>query len=595
MSPSRSEHLRLVRFLTRPGPSGFALAVARYDDRREGAWQRNAAELAIEQPVTTVDLADASPSTPITTLIERQWRASEAPVVFVVGLEHLLLDQFGHIRPTDAIRELNVVRDSLPRRVPARVVLWLSDAGSRALATLAADLQEVVMGTFDFPGLYRPRTSDDGDLADPASTLRLGLRLEHDAHAPLVAPPGEQQRVQREIEALEKLFDRREQDPTAAAETASRLGRLYESAIDYEASIRWRRQAIERFTSTGTWQRVAEEHQALATLYRLTGSIQQARSALERAALTASRGNDNEQLAMLHIQHARLNILQGDLDKAQQHLGRAQAVADQWGHRDLEGAVLLEEGRISLTSGEPKEAIERFERALVIFDELGDSRQRAVTLGDIAHLRADKGEVDQALALHNERLTVFDKLGDARSRAGVLVDIARLRAAYKGEIDQALALHNLALETYERLGDVRSRAVTLVDIARLRADNGEVDQALALYHECLAVFDKLGDKDGRANTLWSIGQIAKSRGERQLAYDSLAESYELNLELGRLDGIVLVGLDLSILLAQAGENEQARVVLERSRSGFLRWGRDADAAHVQSILDSLDGAPLEDP
>jgi len=45
----------------------------------------------------------------------------------------------------------------------------------------------------------------------------------------------------------------------------------------------------------------------------------------------------------------------------------------------------------------------------------------------------------------------------------------------------------------------------------------------------------LGDVDGKANVLWSLAQIQLAREAYQEAYEHLAESYRLNMQIGRLD------------------------------------------------------------
>ena len=71
------------------------------------------------------------------------------------------------------------------------------------------------------------------------------------------------------------------------------------------------------------------------------------------------------------------------------------------------------------------------------------------------------------------------------------------------------------------------------------------------------------------------------------AYDELSESYELNLELGRLEGIIYVGIDLGRLLAMAGHVDDALTILERSEAGLARLGRSSDAAALRAMLDQL--------
>jgi len=70
----------------------------------------------------------------------------------------------------------------------------------------------------------------------------------------------------------------------------------------------------------------------------------------------------------------------------------------------------------------------------------------------------------------------------------------------------------------------------------------------------------------------------------QEAYEHLVQSYNINLKLGRLDGICYVGLDLGQLLCQANQKEKGIEILERSRDGFRKLGQTQMADYVQQII-----------
>ncbi|MFN7950380.1 MAG: hypothetical protein U0610_01550 [bacterium] len=166
-----------------------------------------------------------------------------------------------------------------------------------------------------------------------------------------------------------------------------------------------------------------------------------------------------------------------------------------------------------------------------------------------------------------EEMPIFEGLGDKRSRAVTLRDIARIEAS-RAMWTIALALRARGLRG---LGDKRSRAVTLGDIARIRASRA----MWTVRSRCtrLAVYEGLGDLDGIANTLWSIARIEIEQEKFQEAYERLQRSYEINLKLGRLDGICMVGVDLGQLLAMGGHREEGLAVLARSRGRFVRLGQ----------------------
>jgi hypothetical protein len=150
------------------------------------------------------------------------------------------------------------------------------------------------------------------------------------------------------------------------------------------------------------------------------------------------------------------------------------------------------------------------------------------------------------------------------------------------------------MQTYEALGDRRSRAITLGDIANILAGRGEADQALQFHREEMQTYKALGDQDSIAATSFEIAQIYLARTEErpdpaalQAASEALAESYRINLSIGRLDGICAAGALLGQVLAAGGQHDEAKAVLVRSRDGFRKLGRPGEAAQMEELLRRL--------
>jgi|GEM_PF-959948 len=348
----------------------------------------------------------------------------------------------------------------------------------------------------------------------------------------------------------------------------------------------------------------------------------------ERLALYEASGDKRSRAITLGY-IARIHADKGELDAALKLHQEALAVHEAFGDKRLRAVTLGDIARILMVKGEVDAALKLHEERLVIFEALGDKRSRAVSLGDIARILKAKGKVDEALKLHQEKLAICEDLGDKRSRAFTLGDIARILtdngemdaalklhqeelAVYealgdkrsravtlgaiarilmdKGEVDAALKLHQEKLAICEALGDKRSRAISLGDIADIRAAKGELDPALKLHEERLVIFEALGDLEGKAQTLWSVAKIEMQQQHWQAAYDKLAESYALNLQLGRLEGICFVGLDLGQLLHAAGQRKEGLEILERSLAGFQQMGWHQQVQDTQKILDALPDA-----
>jgi hypothetical protein len=70
-----------------------------------------------------------------------------------------------------------------------------------------------------------------------------------------------------------------------------------------------------------------------------------------------------------------------------------------------------------------------------------------------------------------------------------------------------------------------------------------------------------------------MAQIDVEKKDYQKAYERLSVSYQINMKLGRLDGICFVGLDLGWILCGGGQKEEGVKILKRSRDGFIQLGQ----------------------
>jgi tetratricopeptide (TPR) repeat protein len=248
----------------------------------------------------------------------------------------------------------------------------------------------------------------------------------------------------------------------------------------------------------------------------------------------------------------------------------------------LQAAIQMLQGRLLQQEGSVQKAIEKLEAAQRGFEQGGHLRERAVALGSVAQLRAQGGDVAGALKLHEEELKTYESLGDVQSRAVTLSDVAWLRAQ-AGDVAGALKLHEEMLQIFESLGDVRSRAVTLGDVAQLRAQAGDVAGALKLHEEKLQICRQLGDISEVANAQYYLAGLDHEQGNTSRALDRLAESWEINLRIGRADAIAFVGQFYGQLLAPT-DRPRALEILRRSRDAFELLGMTAKVAGMDQVI-----------
>jgi hypothetical protein len=141
---------------------------------------------------------------------------------------------------------------------------------------------------------------------------------------------------------------------------------------------------------------------------------------------------------------------------------------------------------------------------------------------------------------------------------------------------------------FARLGDVRETAVTMGRIADIMEQRGELDEALQIHlKERLPMVVRLRDVDSIAHIRSSCAQLRLARShpspsEVQTAVDELRESFALLSELGRADGLAVVGEVLGLVLEAVGSHVEALQVLDVSATAYEKLGRDDKAAAVRA-------------
>jgi tetratricopeptide (TPR) repeat protein len=278
-----TDYERLVRFVLSSGGE-FGLAVARATDPgvREGVMTQAILDAeAAGVRVATLDL-DSFPADGdlLDALKAAAVGDGGAPLgaVFATNAEALLLDTVGRPRITPAIEGLNRRRDLLPRELPVRLVLWLSDAAADAFAELARDLRDVALTFFRFESREWPRAITRH--ADLPGWMYL-------------ADADEAPRLRREASLLSQMLERTPKEPQAMAEAAARIGQIHVLLGLPDEGLGWLRRAVESFRTAADQRGEATARIRLADVLRVRGQVEDSLSELgEAAKIFESLGED---------------------------------------------------------------------------------------------------------------------------------------------------------------------------------------------------------------------------------------------------------------------------------------------------------------
>ncbi len=190
---------------------------------------------------------------------------------------------------------------------------------------------------------------------------------------------------------------------------------------------------------------------------------------------------------------------------------------------------------------------------------------------------------------------MYEDLVVPKSTAAAVNEIARPKAGRLSEEEEGCLAKLLLPGLFEAWGGQdgsRRPAAANLELARVAVFAKDAGVLLSAATSALLLLEErfeyrkatkmaveaaeiLDDEDaGPPSGLLRIASERCSRiGDIQKAFEHLAESYTINMKLGRLDGISSVGLYLGRILCQAGQTEQGLEILERSRRGFERLGQ----------------------
>ncbi len=445
------EFERLSRFARREAEA-FGLALASYRDPvvarrlRERLRSELEASLRVGELVCTYE--DAA--------VDLAWRLASASegvdVVFVVGLDRLLLDSGGRPRTTAAIANLNARRDELPERVVARVVLWVSDDGGRSLSEQAWDLVQVVLTTAEFEGTTR--------VPIPARGFEYEL--------PEWAEPAPADERDSLADQAAQMAGAAELSPTAiwAADIAQHAARLFARAGRLADAGDW-------LLAAARWQDRSEVRGSAGPLYRDAAALMLAQGDASSALALAERARRR---TLAPAEYERVNV-------------RDDIVEDQV---LVYGTTCELLAQVFAARGELPAAFRICWELFNLYRRAGYRQAQADLLGELAELHRLRGDLDSALLIRREhQLPLLATLepSDDRTRA-----IAKANAGVaelleqRGELVEALALRREQLAVFERLGPARERGETLARIAAIFEAHGERLEAVRIRkHELPAL------------------------------------------------------------------------------------------------------------
>lgn len=370
------------------------------------------------------------------------------------------------------------------------------------------------------------------------------------------------------------------------------------------------RLAWETAVGEDHWESLEPATDALAAFYTLEGVPGVASDSFGRAAeelAAAAEPRPNLRAKWLALQ-SRFLLKLGASEQALAHARRALDLATV---PETEAVAQLALGRVLERRGEPEPAATAFERALQLGRSLDDSRLVARALngrgsvhwrhasyeaaiddfydalhmdraagnltGVVNHLSnlgivyKEMGRFPEALSLLSEGLALAERLGHREAVARAANNLG-LVYWQMGRREQALDAYERALAIAELLGIRRGILVAVSNIGVIHRELGRYEEALGCYQRAISIARERSFLHPLAVTLGNTANIYRDMGRYWEAWPYYEEALALDEELGNREGVGRQWGEIGRWFALQGDDEQARVYLEKAADRLRELG-----------------------
>ena len=162
----------------------------------------------------------------------------------------------------------------------------------------------------------------------------------------------------------------------------------------------------------------------------------------------------------------------------------------------------------------------------------------------------------------------------------------------RGDTEEALRiLREEVSPVFKGLGDVRSRAITMSVIADNLQQSAHSEEALRILNdEVLPAAESIQDMDLTASTLYKIAILRlylnglENQKDVQIIVELLRKCFKLNLQLGPVNRIAVVGALFGQLLTSAGLVSEGLDILQKAAAAFEELQQPEQAAQLRELL-----------
>lgn len=320
-------------------------------------------------------------------------------------------------------------------------------------------------------------------------------------------------------------------------------------------------------------------HRLLAEIARADNRPADAAVQLEAAIPLLTRATDRSELALAHLDRARLHRTMRVFEEAHAELERARTLFEDAADALGTIQVRVQLGALLSVEGAHREAKAVFEDTLPDARRMGDTRRVWHLLLRLAEAAAELRQTEDAEAALVEAMAISTEDGDARGVANLQMVQGSLLVD-GGHTDRGLAALEAALETLRTQQEVHNVATGTYFLGVARAYTGDLEGAAPLLAEGIEANRRQSLAAHAAyGRLWAAA-VASERGRVDEAKALLAEARTFDLaSVVELDDMARL-MDAHVAIARA-ESPEARV--DAARFARRRMARHADARVTRDL------------
>jgi putative nucleotidyltransferase with HDIG domain len=246
------------------------------------------------------------------------------------------------------------------------------------------------------------------------------------------------------------------------------------------------------------------------------------------------------------------------------------------------GVMLLREGALVESEG-------RFREALALSGGSVELQARAEqNLGVLANIH---GDLDEALSRYGRSLESYRSANDEHGCAIAYHNLGMVSTDLDN-LDDADRYFGLSYEIATRAGDARLEALCLLNRAQVEIARQRFEEARRDAEASLVIFDLIGAREHKAAAYRLIGVVYRETGRLALAESRVRAAIDLAKSANAVLHEAEATRDLALVYQTMGRNQDALLLLNRSRSLFSQLDARRDLVNVAGKVQELEGTYL---